>query len=199
MKQFEQTYDWDTGYLYLTSEALSFVGEQVRFALRPAQILSLCLGPGVPRWGASHRVYISWEDTGMARKGAFNLRPVGVRSLGELERAVVRLHEWLQAWLHDLAQAATSPEPLLRLESPALGEVTGTPLNESRIFRTFFTSSSTVALVAVGASLVFDLPFARQAWPLGWYVVGLSTLTLLLHSLPSWYFRWRGQPCSNRI
>jgi len=191
LKQYEQTYDCDMGYLYVTARALCYVGEQTRFALRPEQIRRCWLGPGIPRWGASHRIYIAWEITEQSRQGSFNLRPVAARSLTDMERATLQLKERLQAWLRDPSQSPATPEPLLQLQPPALGEVTGTPVHETQTFRTFLNRLTLVSLVGIGVSLLLGLSFSLRAHdlPFGWYVVGVGALTLSLHTLPSWRYR----------
>jgi hypothetical protein len=117
-------YYWDNGFLILSHDRLQFVGECTRFALRPAEIERVVLGPGAPGWWPVERIYLSWNDAGNARHGVFNLcllqegwfssRRAGMRNL------YVRLREW-----HERRDAEkTVQSGVAELESPSVGQVT---------------------------------------------------------------------------
>lgn len=190
IKLYENSYDWDMGCLYLTSGLLCYVGEQTRFVLRPEQIVAIRLQSGPPRWTRSRRVHVTWRDAEQGRERVFILRPFGVRSLRQLDREVMQLHEQLQAWLQDPAQFPAPSKPLLQLTTPRLGEVTGTALHEANLSKRLLNSLALIGVVAVGVSLLFG-PFSdRQGFFRGWYVVGTSMLIWFLFFLPTW---WHGQ------
>jgi len=189
LKIYENNYDWDIGVLCLTSEALCYVGERVRFALRPDQVVTIRIGPGAPRWGRSRRIYITWEDAEHGRQGIFQIRPGGVTSLYDLNLTVPHLYQRLQEWRRDPSQATSAPEPLRKLQPPDLGEVTGIRLSQVKKSQLFARSITRVFIIAFFVSLLLDLPLAPPELPLGWYVVAGSVLASTFNLIPLLCYR----------
>ena len=208
---YEGNWAWDLGFLSLTDERLSFLGEEAHFTLSRHEITSLSIGAGPIGWFRNRSVLVSWRDSN-GREGTFNLRPMGARSMGAMAAQTRLLARELQSWLQGLP---LSGELLLgpvrkaeeKLSSPSFGDVTGTsPQTVVRgqfLVRSFLLNT----FIAVGAILVFGLdfpPFDDFRSPSdsalmspsfsGLYVLVVVWLTRVFALLPYW--RARGKTSS---
>ena len=81
---YEGRFEWDMGFLLLRNDRMCYLGCQTCFALPRNHITAIRLGPGVPRWGKSSRIYLTWRDD-QGTETTWNLRPAGVVSRRVLE------------------------------------------------------------------------------------------------------------------
>jgi Zn-dependent protease with chaperone function len=94
---YEGNWSWDVGFLSVSENRLSFLGEEARFSLTREQISSVSGGPGPISWFRVQSVYVAWQDTaGNAR--VFNLRPVRCVSMLEMARKTRQLADELEKW-----------------------------------------------------------------------------------------------------
>lgn len=121
---YENFGDWDVGFLFLGRDRLCYIGEQIQFALLCDRMMGLSIGPGLPFWGRSWRVYI----TGCREEGStactFNLRPGNVRSLQQMAGGVSLLHQQLRSWHAQPETAIALPEAIAQLDAPQIDNVT---------------------------------------------------------------------------
>ncbi len=196
---YESGFDWDTGFLFFTSERLFYLGCQTRFALPRDRVKAVWLGPGPPRWGKSAKVYFTWcDDAGTPT--TWNLRPAGFASVPGMQRQVPHLLLALQEWHRGESPAAPAPEPLVALPPPAVGPVTCLTvakfLEQNPLQRqlTFYAAGAAGLAFLFGCS--FDLP-PTPGW--GWYAPALTCLTALFQRTPLWLYREPRPPRSSKI
>ncbi len=188
---YEGFFDWDLGFLFLRGDRLCFIGEEVRFALRPDQVVEIAAGEPPPVWIQVPRVIVRWEDAASGAGGAFTLRPAGASTLVRAAGESRGLLDQMRTWPRGTAPRAEEPAALAGLALPGTGEVTSLSPRALVRGRTFPPVIVITALAAAGACVLFGLPFS----PLGAGFVdvfGVAVLVQLVHRIPYW--RWREDP-----
>ncbi len=107
---YEANWSWDVGFLSISENRFSFLGEETRFSLTRGQISSISLGPGPVGWFRSRSAYLTWQD-GPGNERTFNMRPIHSVSLLGMARKTRRLAEELQNWHHGVQVSAESLIP----------------------------------------------------------------------------------------
>src|SRR5208337_4867151 len=117
-------YDWDKGFIWLLQGRMVYLGDKIRFALKPEQVLNVRIGESAPGWWNSERVYIDWRDAEHGREGTFSLYPSEPSSAGKIKNEGKALCEAVQRWRSRGSEYPVAPPLAQSLESPVLGEVT---------------------------------------------------------------------------
>jgi hypothetical protein len=183
---YENSYDWDMGFLFLAGDRLCYVGEQTCFALRRDQVTEVLLGLGPPGWLASQRLYITWQDGPDGTGGTFSLRVAERYSLGAGRRQTTLFAEKVRAWWKG-TETATLPAPLAVLAAPSFGGVVGESPRSARR-----GNKALLFIMLVPAALVcmiLRLPFQPPDGVAGWYVLLVAAAVVVLLLLPSWRYR----------
>ena len=186
-------YDWDPGFLQLSDGCLRFVGEKTRFALTPAQILSVEPNEDTPGlWRRWSRLTVRWQDTACQPPTihAFSLRPGASGSVWQSRSAADNTKKQLETWRAAalLTPPGDSRAPLpLRREVSALSPrqaVTGRALMQLLLPRLGF---------AAGTGILFGLTFRLDLLQWrdvsdagGWYVLLVAFLVFLSGIVPLW-------------
>jgi hypothetical protein len=186
---YEAFYDWDVGFLFITSHHLCYVGEQTRFALRREQVMDVRLGEGAPHWLPAPRVYVTWRDDERGAEGTFNVRPADVRSLWQHNRASSVLTQQLKAWQASSSETAALPSVFADLMTPHVSEVTS--LSPRALFKvpTFVFSTLLHVTMSYGVCVLLGLPLAPQNGGAGLFAVLTTTLITVLQWRPRWRYR----------
>jgi hypothetical protein len=179
-------YDWDTGFLILSRDRIIFLGDKLRFALKPDQIASMRLGPAAPGWWTSHRIYLDWRDAENNRKGTFNLSPNEPSSVTNFQSQSRSLFTALDTWQSNLSSYPTAAASLAALESPSLGEVTSQSPKELSRGNKAFGMAVLILLIGYGVATLLGIS--------PWYVFAVILLLRLYELIPHW--RYREQPDS---
>jgi len=165
---------WDLGFLFIRSDRICYVGEEARFSLRHDQITDLRLGPGNPSWFRSQRIYIAWKDESLPSCGVFSLAAAHPESAKKLYARTTDLFQQLNRWRSAKAASRPLPEPLAKLETPQLREVTsqspGALLKGQKLFSELFLT----CLLAAMTAALFGLPFHLGAFLTGMLAPGQS-------------------------
>jgi Zn-dependent protease with chaperone function len=187
-RRFASGFDWDVGFLFLTSDRLCYVGCLTRFALPRDRVKAVRVGPGSPRWGRSSRVYVTWcDEQGTAT--TWNLRPAGAASVPGSQRQVPQLLRALQDW-HQAPPAGTTPGALAALSAPALGPVTSETVATYVRTNPVRRALATRALGSGGLAFLFGCSFDLLPSPgWGWYAPALTCLMVLFERVPLWLYR----------
>jgi len=180
------SYNWDTGFLWMLQDRLVYLGDQMRFALKPQDIASLRLGQAAPGWWSAPRLCVEWQEANTGRKGSFNLAFAGPCSLRGLKKSSAALLLQLQEWSKKAQQYPAIPPALQSLESPVIGEVTS--LSPKKLMSTSKNVSSTVLIMAVGTGLCTLLGVAS------WYVWSVVLVLRVYERIPYWRFREKAKP-----
>jgi len=200
---YEGNWSWDLGFLFITDGQLSYLGEEARFALRRDEITSVSIGPGPTGWFRTPSLYVSWADS-TGRRGTFNLRPLGVRSMREMSNKTQLLARDLENWRQNSLSPtnpifASGSAPGQKLGPPAFGQVTG--MSPQTLVRGQFLAHDFLVntVLATAVILVFGLGFplfddlSRSTEPAdlhpalgGLYVLLVVWLVRFLVLLPYW-------------
>jgi Zn-dependent protease with chaperone function len=95
---FEGNYSWDAGYLFFSGERLCYAGEESQFSLCRDHVVAVELGPGFPGWLRARSLYIVWRNPESGFSAVFNLRPLAVRSVVAMNRALDQLAHRIATW-----------------------------------------------------------------------------------------------------
>jgi heat shock protein HtpX len=206
---YELNSNWDIGSIFIRSDRLCYCGEETKFALRRTEVTAIALGPGLPGFVPSRRIYIAWKDAELGRSGAFNLGCIDGGSVLELKRKTTELEKILQNWWKASADLRPLPPPLAELRSPILGAVTGvTPRANwkfGKVCKELFLTGVIAAVVAGLCRLPFHLlaylvsasiaPAARlitiNSPGAGWYVVCVAVMLRAIALIPSLSYKDR--------
>jgi len=200
---YEMNYSWDSGFLFFSSSALSYWGEEARFTLRRELIDSVRLGPGIPHWLHPHNLYITWHDGPRRTTTTFNIRPLGVRSMLQMKREMLSLAKRVEAWRTDSAASTMIPPILATLGPPSIGQVTSSSPKQSMKPRQIFISFALVGFLAgcfaslLGLPVEVSTPVAKifglvppeHAESAGGYGVLIAWLAFLILLAPQWLYR----------
>ena len=211
---YEMNYSWDTGFLFLTDNALSYWGEEARFTLRREQIDSVRLGPGIPHWLRPQNLYITWLDESRRTATTFNFRPLGIRSMLQMKREMRSLSRRVEAWRTNSVASTKVPSILATLGPPSIGQVTGASpkqnLDSRRMFASFvfvgFLAGCFASLLGLPVDVttlvarIFSLEPPERAELAGGYALLIAWLSLLILLAPQWLYREKpGPPASPAV
>ena len=195
---------WDLGFLFIRSDRICYVGEEARFSLRHDQITDLRFGPGNPSWFRSHRIYIAWKDESRQASGVFSFAAAHPESAKKLYARTTDLFEQLNRWRSAKSGGRPLPEPLAKLETPQLREVTSQPpgalLKGNKLFSELFLTCLLAAMTAALFALPFHFggfltgflapgqnPFSGPG--AGWYVVAATLFIRLFQIAPLFFYK----------
>lgn len=198
---YENSADWDLGFVTLDGERLCYHGEETRFALERGRITDLRLADGLPHWIPARRVLVEWRD---AEGGphAFTLRPARVPGLSFIGPQSRRLLERLRAWR--AGEALTTIAPSARdsaaspLGDPPVAPVTSISIRELTRPALVMKYTFVVAFLAAatGAGLGLPGPFERAGFV---DAMLASVLAALIQRLPAWAARRRRSVGAPRV
>jgi hypothetical protein len=197
---YEQSGDWDLGFVVLDRANLRYFGEESSFALDRGRVLEVRLGAGLPSWIRAPRVVVSWRDPAGETR-AFSLRPASVRSLSATGAASRALAEEIRAWQRGAtAGDGESPHQGAALESPGLppaGPVTSASPRELASGASLVRACVLVVLAtgAIGAALQLPIGFLGP----GMLDAQLAAvLGLVIQRVPYWLPSARPRPQMSR-
>ena len=147
-------YDWDKGFIWLLQGRMVYLGDKIRFALKPEQVLNVRIGESAPGWWNSERVYIDWRDAEHGREGTFSLYPSEPSSAGKIKNEGKALCEAVQRWRSRGSEYPVAPPLAQSLESPVLGEVTSHEIKDRLSRGKRLNSLILLLLLSYGASLL---------------------------------------------
>ncbi|UWZ84710.1 M48 family metalloprotease [Occallatibacter riparius] len=185
LRTYDLVFVWDFGMLFLAKDRLSYAGDQLRFALRPEQVLAVRLGPGIPDWLPVRRIYIDWQLEPGAPVQTWNL---GVRSpcaFWRIRSQVKAKYENLLRWKLSSASFPEAPAALQSLPAPSIGEITNHALRSMVSIRRYLKVVFLNMILAIAACVVFRIPSA-------WYVCLFDFLMLTWSFSPFWFFKEAG-------
>ena len=173
-RAYEQIHYWDAGFVCLTEDRLSYVGENTRFSLRRAQITEIEFRDHLPRWWPDRIAIVHWRDEENDRGGSFYLGRLAAVPLGQLFAKTSELERRVTAWQAE--GSAATPEPLSALESPDISPVTSQSIGETLTWKAALAGVALIAFFALVAGALFDFPFAWTFGPQGngWKIVLLA-------------------------
>lgn len=175
-------YFWDQGCLLLCKDRLCFVGDQIRFALKPEQIVSVRLGPGAPDWIGEPRTYLEWRVDSATPVQIWNLRPQDPSTALGSKRQCIELPKAIERWRTQTAEYPEVPHQLRELPPPRVGEVTSQRLKAVITFGRFLKVASFSLILAVVVWAVFDLPSL-------WFVCLLELVATVYSFSPFWFYK----------
>ncbi len=174
-------YDWDKGFVWLLQGRFVYLGDKLRFALRPEQVSNVRIGPSAPGWWNSERVYVDWRDSEHGREGTFSLYPSEPSSAGKIRNEGEVLRAALQRWRDRAGEYPVAPAAVQALESPVLGEVTSNDVGD-RLRRGKRLNMLILLLVlSYAASQLLGVS--------SWYGFAVIILLRIYERIPYW--RWR--------
>lgn len=175
------SYDWDQGFVWLLQGRMVYLGDKIRFALRPEQVVNVRVGQSAPGWWNSKRVYIDWRDAEHGREGAFSFYPNERSSAGKIRNEGKALCSALQRWQSKAGEYPVGPPAVHLLESPVLGEVTSQDVNDRLSKGRRTNTLILLLLLSYGASLLLGVS--------GWYGIGVVLLLRIYERIPYWRHR----------
>ncbi len=171
-------YDWDKGFVWLLQGHLVYLGDKLRFALKPEQLLNVRIGESAAGWWNSERVYLDWCDSERGREGTFSLYPSEPSSAAKIRNEGKALFAALQRWRDKTAEYPVAPAAVQALESPVLGEVTGHDVKDRLTRGKRLSTFMFLLMLSYAASELLGVS--------GWYGFGLVTLLRIYERIPSW-------------
>jgi len=195
---FEGNYSWDAGYLFFSGERMCYVGEESQFSLRRDHVVAVELGPGFPGWFRARSLYIIWRDPESGFSAIFNLRPLAVRSVLAMNRALDQLAQRIAAWRTSSVSSPAISTACGELPVPQVRAVTGTSLADAVKSRAYPGFVIWAAIFSGLVASLLHLPLAGLA-PLftsegdstasyagisGWYAILSSCVLAFLLILP---------------
>lgn len=174
-------YDWDQGFVWLLQDRLVYLGDKLRFALKPEHVSNVYIGHSAPGWWFSERVYLDWNDAEHGRQGTFSLYPNDPSSATKIKHEGRDLCAAIQRWRSHAGEYPGAPAAVQTLESPVLGEVTSQDpkhlLSRGRRLKTFML----LCLFSYGASVLLNVSA----------LYGFTTVLLLsiYNRIPHWRYR----------
>lgn len=174
-------FSWDTGGLILSDDRLYYIGDQIRFALKRNQILSVRLGQGVPGWIAEPRTYVEWQAEPGALVQTWNLLPKDPCAAWGSKRQCIELKAELEHWK---THAEQYPEvgSLPGLSAPEVGEITNQKLKAVINFGRFLKVALFGQVLAIVVCVVANIPSP-------WFVCLVDLLAVVYSFSPFWFYR----------
>lgn len=179
---YENSFDWDLGFLVLLPTHLVYLGEQAQFKLRRDQLVETQIGPGEPNWLSSKRLYVKWLDD-QQRMRTFNLAPASLTAISQTRHEVKRLAERLTG----VPTAQSGTALLQKLEAPVFGEVTNKTPKAALSFGTCAAIGGMLLVVQMGLINTLELP--RLSWLATLYSLAMVFFGLFTVYWPTWRFR----------
>jgi hypothetical protein len=173
---------WDTGFLFLGDQSMSYIGDQVRFALRPGQVRNVRLGPGVPGWLPAPRAYVDWWDESKGALCTFNFAPMIPSLPWKLKKHSLKLYRALRNWVQRPNNYPELAPALAALSAPQLGEVTNRSLKSVFNSGQFFKSTFWIMILAIAICVALSIPST-------WYVCGIVLLLRVYEFIPYWTYK----------
>ncbi len=174
-------YDWDKGFVWLLQGRMAYLGDKIRFALKPEQVLNVRIGESAPGWWNSERVYIDWRDAEHGREGTFSLYPSEPSSAGKIKNEGKALCEAVQRWRSRTGEYPVAPQAVQSLESPVLGEVTSHEIKDRLSRGKRLNLLILLLLLSYGASLLVGVS--------SWYGFAVVLLLRVYERIPHWRHR----------
>jgi hypothetical protein len=174
-------YDWDKGFVWLLHGRMVYLGDKIRFALKPEQVVSVRIGESAPGWWNSERVYVDWRDAEHGREGTFSLDPSEPSSPGKIKGEGKAWCEAVQRWRSRASEYPVAPPAVQSLESPLLGEVTSHDMKDRLSRGKRLNSLILLLLLSYGASLLVGVS--------SWYGFVVVILLRVYERIPFWRYR----------
>ncbi len=174
-------YDWDNGFIWLLQGRMVYLGDKIRFALEPEQVLNVRIGESAPGWWNSERVYIDWRDAEHGREGTFSLYPSEPSSAGKIKNEGKALCEAVQRWRSRSSEYPVAPPAVQSLESPVLGEVTSHEIKDRLSRGKRLNTLILLLLLSYAASLLLGVS--------SWYGFAVVLLLRVYERIPHWRHR----------
>lgn len=209
---YDNTAQWDLGYLVPAGDRLLFIGRRVRFEVPWAGVdISLVRGEGFWR---SARIVVTWGGDASAGEsslpasptfairfdssspiatqgaGAFSVWPVGRHAPWGFTRATAELRSRLQEWRDGAVKADSLPAALASLPAPPPTPEGAKPVRQSMNARVIGAGIVIVAGLAGMAAWLSGLPLVAE-WRGIMYVVSLVVGMLLATTLPPYMLSGR--------
>jgi Zn-dependent protease with chaperone function len=175
------SYDWDKGFVWLLQGRLIYLGDKIRFALKPEQVLNVRIGESAPGWWNSERVYLDWRDAEHGREGTFSLYPSEPSSAGKIKNEGKALCAAVQRWQSRSSEYPVAPPGVQALESPVLGEVTSHDVKDRLARRKRLNALILLCLLSYGAAQLLGVS--------GWYGFAVVILLRIYERIPYWRYR----------
>ncbi|MBS1804996.1 MAG: M48 family metalloprotease [Acidobacteria bacterium] len=175
-------FSWDTGGLFLGDDELCFVGDQIRFALRREQVMSVRVGQGVPDWIAERRIYIEWQGVPGQAVQVWNLLPKDPIGIWQSRQQSAELAAALARWKSRSEPFSELPTGLLGLPCPEIGEITNQRLKAAVSFGRFLKVAMLSELLVLVVWIVLGLPSA-------WFACVLELLVCVYSFSPFWFYQ----------
>jgi Zn-dependent protease with chaperone function len=175
-------YDWDKGFVWLLQDRMVYLGDKIRFALRPEQVLQIRIGQSAPGWWNSERVYLDWRDAEQGREGTFSLYPSEPSSARKIKAEGKALCAALERWQSHAGKYPVAPQALQFLAAPVLGEVTSHAVKDRLSWQKRLKTLAILLLLSCGACLLVGV----ADW---WYGFGIVMMLRIYERIPYWRYR----------
>jgi hypothetical protein len=182
LRFYVSNFNWDTGVLFFARERLCYAGDQLRFALKPEQVRSVRLGPGVPGWTSIPRLYVDWWDETSSTVRTWNMVSTMPCSIWTIGKQSQDLYDVMQQWRTQPANYPEAPLPLKDLSAPTTRAVTSRSLKSVYAFGRHLKSTIWLLVMANALGMVLSIPAM-------WYVSGVILLLRLYEALPYWFYK----------
>jgi Zn-dependent protease with chaperone function len=181
LRMYLSGYDWDKGFVWLLQNRLVYLGDKIRFALTPEQLVNVRVGESAPGWWNSERVYLDWRDAERGREGTFSFYPSEPSSAGKIKSEGKALCAAIERWQSRASEYPITPPTVQSLESPLLGEVTGHDVKDRLSRRKRLNMLILLLLLSYGASLLLSVS--------AWYGFAVVILLRIYERIPYWRYR----------
>lgn len=141
---------WDAGFLFLSPDSLTYLGERAGFTLARAEVTGISVGKGPLAWDRDYAVVISCDG------GCFSLtRP----DRGASRRQARRLERRLRAWW---TGALIEPTPTLAMAPPLDRALLHAPSTYLRGWRAIRIVGLRAVLMTIGISMLFPFTMLQK-------------------------------------
>lgn len=178
-------FSWDTGGLFLCSDRLCFVGDQIRFALKREQVLSVRLGQGVPDWIGEPRTYIDWQVASGQPVHTWNLLPKDPYASWGNKEQCIEFAAVLERWKSQSEQYPDAIPALQALSYPEPGEITNQNLKAAVSFGRFLKVAMFSQVLVLIVWIVLNLPSI-------WFACVVELVAIVYSFSPYWFYREPG-------
>jgi Zn-dependent protease with chaperone function len=179
-------FHWDTGYLFFACNRLCYAGDHVRFALRPEQVGDVRLGPGVPGWFPTPRIYVDWLDEASGTVRTWNVVSKMPCPFWCVKQQAFDLFADFERWRTQPSNYPDASPALKDLAPPSIGEVTSHSPQFIFAFGRSLRLACWIVLLAAAVCMIFRIPAL-------WYVCLVVLLLRIYESLPFWFYKEPGK------